>query len=179
MEAIAVVSYAVSVWLLAKNQPAGWWVGLLGIVAYAIVFYRDRLFAEVGIQAFYFVTSLQAIWIWLHGGKDGSERPVGHASTRLLLATAVLATLAVVGLHQGLIAIRGAAPFWDALTTVMSIVAHLYLMVRYVESWYLWIAVDVIYVPLYASRSLYATSVLYVVFLVLAFKGLRHFRSAT
>ena len=37
MEALAVVSFAVSVWLLARNKPAGWWVGLVGIVAYGVV----------------------------------------------------------------------------------------------------------------------------------------------
>ncbi len=38
MEALAVVSFAVSVWLLARNKPAGWWAGLVGIVAYGVVF---------------------------------------------------------------------------------------------------------------------------------------------
>ena len=77
-EAVAVVSYAWSTWLLAKNRPLGWWVGLVGVVAYVAVFYRVRLFAEVGIQAFYFVTSLQAIYVWLRGGAGKTERPVGR-----------------------------------------------------------------------------------------------------
>jgi nicotinamide mononucleotide transporter len=42
----------------------------------------------------------------------------------------------------------GAAPFWDALTTILSAIAQLYLMERYLESWYLWIVADTIYVPL-------------------------------
>tara|TARA_R110002072_G_scaffold150267_2_gene298561 strand:- start:277 stop:489 length:213 start_codon:yes stop_codon:yes gene_type:complete len=49
-------------------------------------------------------------------------------------------------------------------------------MGRFVESWYLWIAVDTIYVPLYASRELYVTAGLYAVFWLLALRGLLHFR---
>ena len=70
-----------------------------------------------------------------------------------------------------------AAPYWDALTVVMSLTAHLYLMWRFVDSWYLWISVDVIYLPLYVSRGLALTAVLYAVFLVMSVGGLRRFRA--
>lgn len=176
IEAVAAVSLAWSVWLLARNDPAGWWVGLLGVGAYAVVFYRAKLYAEVGLQAFYFVTSLQAIWIWLRSGQERTERPVGRVPAPWLLASLVVVVLATWGLRAALIEYRGAAPFWDALTTVVSLVAHLYLMGRYVESWYLWVAVDTIYVPLYASRELYLTSGLYAVFWVMALNGLLTFR---
>ena len=58
----------------------------------------------------------------------------------------------------------------------MSLVAHLYLMGRMVESWCLWITVDVIYVPLYASQHLYLTSILYAIFGLMALSGLKNFQ---
>jgi nicotinamide mononucleotide transporter len=176
LETVAVVAYTWSVWLLAKNNPLGWWIGLVGTALYGIVFYQAKLYAEVGLQAFYFITSLQAIYIWLRGGQNQTEKPVGHVSRKWLILTVVLAIASIFALRAFLIAIRGAAPFWDALTTVMSLVAHLYLMGRLVESWYLWITVDVIYVPLYASRQLYLTSILYAVFGLMALGGLRNFQ---
>ena len=175
-EAVAVVSYAWSTWLLAKNRALGWWVGLVGIAAYVVVFYQVRLFADVGIQAFYFVTSLQAIYVWLRGGAAHTGRPVGRLPRRWLAASLLGAAGAVFGVWHLLVALRGAVPFWDAFTTVFSLVAHLYLIGRFVESWYVWIVVDAIYVPLYASRGLYLTSLLYVVFLWLAVEGLRTFQ---
>lgn len=176
LEAAGVVTYAWSVWLLAKNQPLGWWVGLVGVALYIIIFYQVQLYAEVGIQIFYFITSIQAIYIWLRGGTNQTEKLVGHIPRSWWIATLVIAILGVFALRAGLIAIRGAAPFWDALTTVLSLIAHLYLMGRYLESWYIWIAVDIVYVPLYASRGLYVTSILYAVFLLMAINGLRNFR---
>lgn len=176
LEAAGVVAYAWSVWLLARNRPLGWWVGLIGVTLYGVIFFQVQLYAEVGIQAFYFVTSLQAIWLWLRGGGDRRERPVGRVPWRWLLITALLGGAALVGLRELLIALRGAAPFWDALTTVLSLIAHLYLMGRFVESWYVWIAVDIVYVPLYASRGLVVTSALYLVFLAMAIAGLFTFR---
>lgn len=175
LEAFAVAASALCTFLLAKNRPVGWWVCLVGTAAYAVVFYRVRLFAEVGIQVVYFVTSLQAIWIWMHGGRKGRERPVGRVTARWALVTLAAAVLATWGLYELLVALRGAVPLWDAVTTVMSLVAHVYLMFRLVENWWVWIAVDVIYVPLYASRGLYLTSALYVAFLLMSIYGLINF----
>jgi len=176
LEVLGVVSGAWSVWLLARNHPLGWWVGLVMVSVYGVVFYRARLYGEVYLQVFYFVTSLQAIVLWLRGGADRTERPVAHAPRKLLAATLPIVAVSIYLLRNVLIARDGAAPSWDATTTVLSITAHLYLMGRYVESWWLWITVDVIYLPLYASRGLQLTSGLYGVFLAMAIQGLLTFR---
>ena len=59
LEAVAVVTSAWSVGLLARNNPLGWWIGLIGVITYAIVFYQVKLYADVGIQIFYFITSIK------------------------------------------------------------------------------------------------------------------------
>jgi nicotinamide mononucleotide transporter len=176
LEVVSFIAYGWSTWLLSKNRALGWWIGLIGVVGYMIVFYRVQLYGETGIQTFYLITSLQAIYIWLRGGQNKTEKPVEHVPTRWLYATIPLAIIATLGLQYLLIQARGAFPFVDALTTIMSLVAHLYLMQRYVESWYIWIAVDVIYMPLYASRGLFLTSILYAGLLLMSIQGLLTFR---
>lgn len=178
VEAVAVVASAWSVWLLARNLAAGWWVGLVGVSAYAVVFVEQRLFAEVGLQAVYFVTSLQALWIWLCGGERRTERPVARLPRAWRVPTLVALALSTAALVALLTWARGAAPLLDALVTTLSLAAQVYLMLRYVESWHLWVLVDVISVPLYAWRGLYLSSALYVVFGVMAYQGLRTFERA-
>lgn len=177
IESIAAITSAWSVWLLGKNLVVGWWVGIVGVVFYTIVFFQVQLYGEVAIQLFYLVTSLQAIYIWLRRGQNQTEKPIERISRKKAIATFFLATVLVLILQAVLSKVGGAAPFWDALTTILSLTAHLYLMQRYLESWYIWIFVDTIYVPLYASRELYLTSGLYAVFFVMAIIGLYNFRS--
>ena len=176
IEAIAAIASAWSVWLLAKNNPLGWWIGLIGVIAYVAVFYQVKLYGEVAIQFFYLITSLQAIYVWLRGGDNRTEKPVCRMDQRWLILTAVLVTVGVFGLRTVLVYWGGAVPFWDALTTILSAIAQLYLMERYLESWYLWIVADTIYVPLYASRGLYLTSILYAIFWLMAIHGLQNFQ---
>ncbi|HEV2680730.1 MAG TPA: nicotinamide mononucleotide transporter, partial [Rhodanobacter sp.] len=47
-----------------------------------------------------------------------------------------------------------------------------------IAAWWLWIAVDVIYVGEYVYKHLMITSVLYAGFIVLAMIGLRHWQQA-
>jgi nicotinamide mononucleotide transporter len=68
------------------------------------------------------------------------------------------------------------APFWDALTTALSLAAQWLLNLKQFENWYFWIAADVIYIPLYFVKVLYLTGIVYVIFLGLCFTGVRAWR---
>ena len=53
-----------------------------------------------------------------------------------------------------------------------------HLVRKKLETWHLWILVDIVYIPLYITRGLHLTAVLYAVFLVMAVLGLRHWRAS-
>ena len=72
----------------------------------------------------------------------------------------------------------GAAKFWDALTTSISLSAQWLQSRKKLECWHLWILADVIYVPLYISRGLNLTALLYGVFLCMAVMGLLAWRKS-
>ena len=88
------------------------------------------------------------------------------------MATTLAVGVATLVLVPILRAAHGAAPGWDALTTSMSLGAQLLLNLKRLETWYVWIAVDVIYVPLYFSRDLNLTALVYIVFLALCVAGM-------
>jgi nicotinamide mononucleotide transporter len=67
----------------------------------------------------------------------------------------------------------GSASFWDALTTSLSLASQWMLNRKLLESWLGWIVVDAIYIPLYISKGLYLTAILYAIFLCMAFIGWR------
>jgi len=63
-------------------------------------------------------------------------------------------------------------PVLDALTTVMSFIAQWLLMKKKVESWALWILVDIIGIGLYWYKGVRFISLEYVLFLMMATAGL-------
>ena len=69
-------------------------------------------------------------------------------------------------------------PFWDGAIAALSVLAQFLLSRRHVESWYLWIVVDLLAIGLFYTKELEPTAALYGVFLVLATIGLVKWRKA-
>jgi nicotinamide mononucleotide transporter len=70
-----------------------------------------------------------------------------------------------------------ASPIADAIVLALGLGGAFAQARRIVESWLLRLAVDVISVALHASRALYPTALVYVVFACLCVAGLRGWRA--
>ena len=101
---------------------------------------------------------------------------VSRAPARWKLSLAVVGAAAAVGLGLALRRTDAALPYWDGGATAFSLVAQFMTTRKWLENWYVWLAVDTVYVGIYLSQGLYPTAALYVAFLVLAGMGLREWR---
>ena len=171
-EALGFATGAACVWLVTRGNIWNWPIGLANNVFFADLFWRTRLFADFGLQGVYFALGVWGWWHWLHGGANNSKLTASHTRRWEWLGIAVFLTLGTWGLRELLIAVNGAAPFWDAVTTTLCLAAQYLLCRKRIENWWLWIAADIIYVPLYLSRHLPLTAILYAGFIGLCIVGL-------
>lgn len=169
----------INVGLLVRRHILNWPVGILNVLLLMLVFWSAGLYADAGLQTVYVVLGLYGWWAWLHGGADRTELVVRHttgAEWRLLAVAGVVLT---GGLWLFLDRLTGSTvPLADALTTALSLLATYGQTRKLIENWWLWIAADLIYIPLYAYKDLWLTAILYVAFLVLCVLGLRAWRAA-
>lgn len=174
-DALGFATGLLCVWFTAKASVWNFPWGILNSLILGIVFLDQKLFADSALQIVFIVLSAQGWWQW----STRSGRPTsGFHSTTLreqawLLGIAALLALLLWGV---LVELRGSAPPLDALITALSLCAQWQLNRRQVSSWYWWIAVDLISVPLYWSRGLYLIAGLYVIFLALCVHGLRNWQ---
>lgn len=179
VELIAAVISAWAVWLTARRRPWCWPVGLASVAIYAVVFVDARLYSDALLQGAFGVMIGYGWWRWSkHLGDDGRVRiaPLSpwRASGHMALG-AVGALLLGAFMHYRTDA---ALPWLDAALTAFSLVAQWWQARRHTAAWWLWIAVDVIYVGEYVYKGLHITAVLYVGFVALAAIGLRDWRRA-
>ena len=153
-------------------------VGIANNVFFVILFTDARLFADAALQLVFIALGVMGWVTWAKIKVPGTFK-VRRAGPRLLIGTALGVGVATLILIPILRAAHGAAPGWDAATTSMSLGAQLLLNLKRLETWYVWIAVDVIYVPLYFSRDLNLTALVYIVFLALCIQGWRQWRTVT
>jgi nicotinamide mononucleotide transporter len=169
----------VNVGLLVRQHILNWPVGVLNVLLLMLVFWSAGLYADAGLQTVYVVLGLYGWWAWLYGGADRSRLVVRRTGRAEWLGLAVAGVLLTGGLWLFLDRLTGSTvPLADALTTALSLLATYGQTRKLVENWWLWIAADLIYIPLYAYKDLWLTAILYVAFLVLCVLGLRAWRGA-
>jgi nicotinamide mononucleotide transporter len=176
LEAIAAAFGIVSVYLSTRQNIWSWPTAIVNVALYAIVFYQGRLYGQMGLQPVYLALSVYGWYEWLHGGAEKTELQVSRASPRLLGALAILNIVTWIALAALLRRTDAALPWLDALLTTTSLVAQWMMTRKILENWLVWIAVDVVYVPMFISQHLYATALLYAAFLILATMGFVEWR---
>jgi nicotinamide mononucleotide transporter len=174
LEWIAAAFGVVSVWLSTREHIASWPTALVNTALYFVVLGRAQLYANAGLQLFYFSLSLYGWYQWKYGGATHTGVQVSRTSPRLGLWLAALAAVGTVALGLGLSRFTDAASPWlDGGTTAVSLVAQWMLTRKLRENWAVWMAVNVVYVGLYASEGLWPTVLLYIAFFGLAIQGWR------
>jgi len=171
LEVIAAAFGVISVYLSTRQNIWSWPTAIVNVALYAVVFYQGRLYGQMGLQPIYLALSVYGWYQWLHGGEQHTELRVSRAGPRLLGVLAVLSLVLWLALAAVLRQTDAALPWLDALLTTTSLVAQWMMTRKILENWLIWIAVDVVYVPMFVSQGLYATAVLYAAFLVLAVLG--------
>lgn len=172
-EAWGFATGGVCVWLVVREHVWNWPIGMANNVFFFVLFLESRLFADMALQVVYFGLAVFGWWNWLRGGAQHGRLGITRASRRELAGLVVVLVVGTLALRRILIELEDAAPFWDASTTVLSLVAQYLLSRKRLENWWFWLAADLIYVPLYVGRGLPLTALLYGVFLVLCVVGVR------
>lgn len=174
LELIASVMGLMSVWLTVRQSLWCWPAGLVMVVLYTWIFLDARLYADAGLQVVYVFLSIYG-WIhWLRGGPRDTQLPVTTLGVRSRSVWFVAILTTSGGLGAVLSVYTDASfPYADAMIAGMSLSAQWLLARKKLESWWLWIAVDVLGICIFSLKGLYITGGLYAVFFILAVMGLR------
>lgn len=172
IEGAAVVFGLACVWLTVRQNIWCWPTGLIQVALYIFIFYQVKLYSDMMLHFVYVGLQIYGWHHWLHGGENRANLPVSALGSRSRMAWPILAIAGTGGWGYLMANFTDAAvPYGDAFTTVLSLIAQWLMAHKRLESWLFWIAVDVVAIGIYWHKSLYLTSGLYAVFLVLATFG--------
>jgi nicotinamide mononucleotide transporter len=160
-----------------RRRVWAWPVGIVGNLVLFTVFVGgilDKpqvhdLWGQAGRQVFFLVVSVYGWWRWQRSREDG-ETADGRAITPGWAGPrgwAQLATLAVAGtaaFYVVLKALGSWGPLADAWILTGSILATYGMARGWIEFWLIWIAVDVVGVPLLLRSGYYPSAVLYLLY---------------
>ncbi len=172
LEWVAVLTGFACVWLAAREALWNFPVAIFSCLLYIAIYYQKALYADSGLQVLFIALSAYGWYEWLYGGRG--KTPLAVSRTTLTeWGTAAVFTVAFtagfgyyLGHHTD-----SSFPYFDSFTTGTSLSAQFLLMRKRLENWWLWILVDIIYVPILWVKHLYPTSLLYALYLILAAYG--------
>lgn len=176
VETIVFISGIVTVYLTAKENIWNWPIGLINAATMFWLMYLGRLWSDAVLNIIYFVLGVFGWYWWLHGSAERKKIHIVDTPKKQWGPITAIAVL-VTGIWTWVnIRSLGSAPFADAALTVVSLVAQYLLTRKYIESWIVWILVDIFYVPLYLWKGFYLTGLLYGIFTLIAYFGLIEWR---
>lgn len=176
VEVIGFATGAACVWGVARQKIWNWGVGILNNAAFVILFLGAGLYGETLLQLIFAAIAVYGWAKWSRGasGRAGANdlpiRNASRAEAGAAVAAVVLGTAAVAYLlHAGTDSV---VPIPDAFVLAASLVATYAQARKIFQHWYMWIVIDLVSIPLYFSRGLALTAMLYFGFLALCSYGL-------
>ena len=173
VEFVAVVCGILSVWFSKQESILVYPFGIVSVVIFIYLTYEYGLYAETGINAYYFVMSIYGWWNWKNT-KDiaRSQIPITKSTKRghilnisTFLAAFILIYLLLIKFTDSTV------PVLDALTTGFAVTGMYLMALKKIEHWLFWIACDLISIPLYIYKGLPFTSFQFLVFTYIAVLG--------
>ncbi len=172
IEAIAVLFSLMCIILAVKKHVLNWPVGIIGVSAYLILFYRERLYADMILQIVFIIQGIYGWYNWQSNRQNEQDLLVEFLSSKqrtiCLLIIGVVSTTWFLFLRHYT---NASAPLADAFAATISLAANWLLARKIIESWLLWIIADLVYISLFWYKGLYLSSCIYVLFLFIALKG--------
>jgi nicotinamide mononucleotide transporter len=145
---------------------------------YLLVFYRARLFSDSLLQVFFVAFTLYGWWHWWRGVREEGEVRVVPLGLQGWVAGLAAGAVGAVLLGWLMVRVGAALPHLDAALASYSLVASWWQARKHTANWWLWIAVDAIYIGEYLYKNLWPTALLYLLLVILAVIGLVDWRRA-
>jgi nicotinamide mononucleotide transporter len=164
--AYILLEYRASIWMWA----VGFAMQALGIVLY----YQKGLYADCGMEFYYLAMTVYGYWKWIHGTASKEALPIRHFPRRLVFPWIMIIAVIWAIIYWLLITFTNSnVPLADSFTTALSIVGIWALAHKYLEQWFIWIAVDAVTCVLYFYKDIPFKASLYALYVIIAIMGWR------
>jgi len=172
LEVFAVLFGILSVWFARKENIWVYPTGIVNVLIYVYLCFYAGLYADMAINAFYFVMSVYGWYNWSRRDESLHHVPISSLNVKqwlfyILLIAVAFGIIYYVLKHYT----NSTVPLFDSFTTSLFIAGMWLMAIKKIENWILWILGDLLVIPMFAMKGLAFTSIQYIVFLILAVLG--------
>ncbi|VAX76352.1 Nicotinamide riboside transporter PnuC [Serratia symbiotica] len=198
IEAVGTLFGLLCIWGASKEKSLNYLFGLINVTLFSVIFFQIQLYASLLLQLFFFGANLYGWYAWSrqthnHQGMTLRIRWLSLPKSLIWASVGITGipliafnidrifswlTQIAISIIKGLgITVQisdlepNSFPFWDSAMMMLSIVAMILMTNKYVETWLLWIVIDVISVVIFAYRGVYVMALEYIILTLIAIHG--------
>jgi nicotinamide mononucleotide transporter len=173
LEISGVITGILCVYLAAKNSIWNWPIAIISVLIYVFIFFESKLYADTGLQVYFLLMNFYGWYFWSRN-EITQKVPVSSISFKEIILSVSAVIIFTAGLGYFLnMGTDASFPFLDSFCTACSLVAQVFLARKVLETWLIWIFVDIIYVGVYLIKDLHLTAGMYALYIVIAVVGYR------
>lgn len=148
---IAALTGVVCVVLTGMGKISSYIFGMINTILYAYIAFQAKYYGEVMLNLLYFVPMNVVGWfLWKHNMNQKSKEVIKKRMPIKWQFIVMIASAIGVYLYGFILRILGGQlPFVDSMSTVLSVVAQILCVKRFMEQWIIWIIVDVVTVVMW------------------------------
>lgn len=178
IEILGFITALAGVWLTTRESVYCWIFNIISSVLYGFFFAELKLYADSALQLFFVSMSFYGWWNW--NRKNEQQIHIRGILRREIAACIIITGLAFQLLGYGLSRYTDASlPYLDSFCMVISLCATWLAARKVIHSWFMWIAVDILYVFIYIQKEALLTALLYLLFTALAIAGYIQWKKRT
>ena len=169
IETIAVLFSIIYVILAAKENVWCWAAAVISVSIYIYICYQAHLYAETGLQVFYFIMAIYGYISWSNNNSSLKVNELAITNHILIMIFGSLLTF-LLGFYLSIYT-EAKLPIVDSFTTVFSVISTYMVVKKILSNWLYFIIIDTVSIYLYFSRDLHMTALLFSVYTVIAIIG--------
>ena len=151
MALISGVTGIISVVLCAKGKISTYAFACVNVGLYAIIAYQNRLFGEVMLYGFYYLPmNIVGFYMWRKQKDDEGTVIARRLTAKQIILLIIGLLIAITAYWRVLVALGGNLQLIDSITTILSIVAFLLQIGRFMEQWILWMIINVFSITMWS-----------------------------
>lgn len=173
LELMATLTGVASVFFSYKKNILTYFFGLISVTLYTFICFNAGIYAEMGINIFYFIMSVYG-WINWHRLFNRNESFKAIQLTFLQNVFFFLMTM-VIWIVIFFILKRytdSNVPFLDSFTTAFFVTGMILMTIKSIENWIYLIIGNLVTIPLFIYKELYISAVFYLILTVFACLGI-------
>jgi nicotinamide mononucleotide transporter len=158
---------------LVKENIWTWPMGILYVLVSFVVFYQEKLYADLVLHIFFLVLNVYG-WVVWSKGKNTEVKSLAITNTKSTTTILLIAVSAIGIFLTGYLMSTytdASLPYWDSTTSILSITGMWLTARKKIENWYYWLAVDILATGIYYYKGMYFYALLYFIYIGLAVAG--------